>query len=78
LGASANGDGHKVFNAPSPAYGAEIVYRVGPGAVSTASSGTGGGDNDGNNSQPNAGGSARGQGQRGQRGPQASFLGSSA
>jgi hypothetical protein len=71
LGASANGEGQKVFNAPSPAYGAEIVYRVGPGAVSTASSGSG--DNDGNNAQPNAP-AGRGQGQRGQRGPQASIL----
>jgi len=73
MGASANGEGHKVFNAPSPAYGAEIAYRVGAGAVATTSSG---GDNDGNTSQPNAGGQppARGQGQRGQRGPQASIL----
>ncbi len=77
LGASANGEGHKVFNAPSPAYGAEIVYRVGAGAMANASSS----DNDGNNAAPaaaaapNAGGSAaRGQGQRGQRGPQAQIL----
>jgi hypothetical protein len=71
LGASANGEGHKVFNAPSPAYGAEIVYRVGSAGVANNAS-TGNGDNDGNNSQPpNAG---RGQGQRGQRGPQASIL----
>jgi hypothetical protein len=74
LGASANGEGHKVFNAPSPAYGAEIAYRVASGAVASASSS----DNDGNNgatAAPNAGGSAaRGQGQRGQRGPQAQIL----
>ncbi|GJG88796.1 hypothetical protein tb265_39770 [Gemmatimonadetes bacterium T265] len=32
LGESSNGSGQKVFAAPSPAYGAEIVYRVaGPG-----------------------------------------------
>ena len=74
MGASANGEGHKVFNAPSPAYGAEIVYRVGSAGVANAS--TGNGDNDGNNSQPpNAGGRGQGgQGQRGQRGPQASIL----
>jgi len=74
IGASSNGEGHKVFNAPSPAYGAEIVYRVGAGAVAATSSS--GGDNDGNNAQPNAAGQApgRGQGQRGQRGPQASIL----
>jgi hypothetical protein len=77
LGASANGEGHKVFNAPSPAYGAEIAYRVAAGAVASAASS---GENDGNNSStsaatPNAGGSAaRGQGQRGQRGPQAQIL----
>jgi photosystem II stability/assembly factor-like uncharacterized protein len=71
LGASSNGEGHKVFNAPSPAYGAEIAYRVGAGAVASASTG----DNDGNGSAPNAGAaSARGQGQRGQRGPQAQIL----
>jgi hypothetical protein len=75
LGASANGEGHQVFNAPSPPYGAEIVYRLGPGAIASASSS---GDNDGNNSTPNAGTpSGRGQGQRGQRGqrgPQAQIL----
>jgi hypothetical protein len=70
LGASANGEGHKVFNAPSPAYGAEIVYRVASGAVASAASQ---GDNDGNGGAPNASG-ARGQGQRGQRGPQAQIL----
>jgi photosystem II stability/assembly factor-like uncharacterized protein len=75
LGASANGEGHQVFNAPSPPYGAEIVYRLGAGAIASASSS---GDNDGNNSTPNAGApSGRGQGQRGQRGqrgPQAQIL----
>jgi len=74
MGASSNGEGHKVFNAPSPAYGAEITYRVGPGAVASAASSSG--DNDGNNSAPSAGGPAtRGQGQqRGQRAPQAQIL----
>jgi hypothetical protein len=72
LGASSNGEGHQVFNAPSPPYGAEIVYRLGAGAIASASSS---GDNDGNNAQPNAGNPpARGQGQRGQRGPQAQIL----
>ena len=73
MGASANGEGHKVFNAPSPAYGAEIAYRVGPGAVASAASSSG---DDGNNSAPNANGqAARGQGQqRGQRAPQAQIL----
>jgi hypothetical protein len=74
LGASSNGEGHKVFSAPSPAYGAEIAYRVAAGAAATTSSS--GGDNDAGTAQPNAGGQAsgRGQGQRGQRGPQASIL----
>jgi hypothetical protein len=76
MGASANGEGHKVFNAPSPPYGADILYRVGTGAVASAAST---GDNDGNNAAPtaapNAGGpAAAGQGQRGQRGPQAQIL----
>jgi len=80
LGASSNGEGHKVFNAPSPAYGAEIAYRVGAGAVTSAASS---GDNDGNNGSaasapsgaaPNAAGAARGQGQRGQRAPQAQIV----
>jgi hypothetical protein len=72
MGASSNGEGHKVFAAPSPAYGAEITYRVGAGSATTAASQ--GGD-DGNNSAPNAGPAARGQGQqRGQRGPQAQIL----
>src|SRR5688572_5452382 len=75
MGASANGEGHKVFSAPSPAYGAEIAYRVGAGAVASAAST---GENDGNNGNggtPNADASAaRGQGQRGQRAPQAQIL----
>ncbi len=70
MGASANGEGHKVFNAPSPAYGADIVYRVAGGAVASAASQ---GDTDGNGGTPNAS-AARGQGQRGQRGPQAQIL----
>ena len=32
MGESANGSGQKVFAAPSPAYGAEIVYRVAGGS----------------------------------------------
>ena len=72
LGASANGAGHKVFNAQSPAYGVDIVYRLATGAVASAASQ---GDNDGNGGAPNAGGAGRGQGQqRGQRGPQAQIL----
>jgi hypothetical protein len=71
MGASSNGEGHQVFNAPSPAYGAQIVYRVGGGAMASTSSQ---GDNDGNNPAPNAGPPARGQGQRGPRGPQAQIL----
>jgi hypothetical protein len=76
MGASANGEGHKVWNAPSPAYGAEIAYRVGPGAVASAASQGGGDDgNNGNNGTPNAGPATRGQGQqRGQRAPQAQLL----
>jgi hypothetical protein len=64
VGASSNGQGHKVFEAPSPAYGAEIVYRIG-GTVSTASAGSGDDQN----------GPAGGRGGRGgQRGPQAQLL----
>jgi len=73
LGASSNGEGHKVFNAPSPAYGAEIAYRVAVGAVPTTSAS--GGDTDNGPAQPNAGSQPAGRGQgRGQRGPQASIL----
>jgi photosystem II stability/assembly factor-like uncharacterized protein len=71
MGASSNGEGQKVFNAPSPAYGAEIAYRVVGGAAPSAASS---GDNDGNNSAPNAVRGGRGQGQRGQRGPQAQIV----
>jgi len=75
LGASSNGEGHKVFSAPSPAYGAEITYRVATGAAATAAA-TGGDNNDASTAQPNAGaqGGGRGQGQRGPRGPQVSIL----
>ena len=74
LGASSNGEGHKVFSAPSPTYGAEIAYRVAAGAAATAAAS--GSDNDASTQQPNAGGQASGrsQGQRGQKGPQASIL----
>jgi hypothetical protein len=75
MGASSNGEGHKVFNAPSPAYGAEIVYRV-AGSATTSATSTG---DDGNGGAPDADAAAsrrqgpRGQ-QRGPRGPQAQIL----
>jgi hypothetical protein len=52
MGESSNGSGHKLFAAPSPAYGAEIVYRVGPsgvpaGAVAAAGARPGGAPNGG-------------------------------
>src|SRR5690348_15567858 len=54
IGASSNGEGQKFFNAPSPQYGAEIVYRIGPGGASTAS--LAGNANDANGSAtPNGG-----------------------
>jgi len=63
-----------VFSAPSPTYGAEIAYRVAAGAAATAAAS--GSDNDASTQQPNAGGQASGrsQGQRGQKGPQASIV----
>jgi len=62
VGASANGEGHKVFNAPSPAYGAEIVYRIGGSAQPAAA-------NDDQN------GPAAGRGGRGSaRAPQAQII----
>jgi hypothetical protein len=36
IGASSNGEGQKFFNAPSPQYGAEIVYRIAPSAGAAA------------------------------------------
>ncbi|HET8786440.1 MAG TPA: hypothetical protein VFM38_12450, partial [Candidatus Limnocylindrales bacterium] len=70
LGASANGSGHKVFEADSPPYGAEIVYRVAAGAATAASQ-----DNDGNASAAQSGRGGRGgaNGQQGRR-PQARIL----
>jgi hypothetical protein len=65
MGASSNGEGHKVFSAPSPAYGAEIVYRVG-GTVQTASTGNANDDQNG----PAAGRGGRG----GARAPQAQII----
>src|SRR5689334_16466181 len=54
VGASSNGEGQKFFNAPSPAYGAEIVYRVGGSAGAAAAQA--GNANDANGSTaPNAG-----------------------
>lgn len=64
IGASSNGQGHKLFEAPSPTYGAEIVYRIG-GTVSAATSNAGDDQN----------GPAAGRGGRGgQRAPQAQLL----
>jgi photosystem II stability/assembly factor-like uncharacterized protein len=78
LGESSNGGGHKVFAAPSPAYGAELVYRVAAGAGNSeaasdttapaASSGA-----IGDNVAGASGGRRRG-GQGAPRGPQASIL----
>ena len=53
IGASSNGEGQKFFNAPSPAYGADIVYRVGGGAG--AASVQAGNASDANGSTPNGG-----------------------
>ncbi|MFL5911681.1 MAG: hypothetical protein ACJ768_14045, partial [Gaiellaceae bacterium] len=53
VGASSNGEGQKFFNAPSPAYGAEIVYRVGGSAGAAAAQA--GNANDTNGSTPNGG-----------------------
>src|SRR4029079_591542 len=64
IGASSNGEGQKFFNAPSPTYGAEIVYRVGGSAGAAAAQA--GNANDANGSTPNRGpGGGRARGQRG-------------
>ena len=73
MGASANGEGHKVFNAPSPQYGAEIVYRVSSAQVA-ANNGNNG--NNGNGAALAGGEANGGRGGRGgaARGPQAQLL----
>ena len=53
IGASSNGEGQKFFNAASPQYGAEIVYRIAPGAGAAAAQA--GNANDANGSAPNGG-----------------------
>ena len=48
VGASSNGEGQKFFNAPSPQYGAEIVYRISPnGAPAAAAQASSAGDDNG-------------------------------
>ena len=77
VGASSNGQGHKLFEAASPPYGAEIVYRVG-GAAQTAA--TANGEVSGANASGDQNGSAGaasgrgGRGARGARAPQAQIL----
>ncbi len=73
MGASANGSGQKAFEAASPAYGADIVYRIGAnGAVALAGMSSeepsGQGGQAGQAAPPAAG---RG---RGARGPQAQII----
>jgi hypothetical protein len=53
IGASSNGEGQKFFNAPSPQYGAEIVYRIAPGSGMAAAQA--GNANDANGSAPSGG-----------------------
>ena len=53
IGASSNGEGQGFFNAPSPQYGADIVYRISPNGASTAA--LAGSTADANSSAPNAG-----------------------
>ena len=60
MGASANGEGHKVFNAPSPPYGAEIVYRIGSTAAATAAQ-AGGDENGPSGARGGRGGAPREQ-----------------
>jgi photosystem II stability/assembly factor-like uncharacterized protein len=69
IGASSNGEGHKVFNAPSPTYGAEIVYRIGGTGPMTALAG---GPADDQGGQPATG--RGGRGGRGGGGPQAQIV----
>jgi len=57
MGASSNGEGQKFFNAPSPAYGAEIVYRVGTSGNTAAAQA--GQTSDANSSTPNGGRAGR-------------------
>jgi hypothetical protein len=72
MGESSIGGGHKVFAAPSPAYGAEIVYRVGAGAVpATVADGQGGARTESAPDSAPAGGRRRGGAARG---PQASLV----
>src|SRR5262245_5685857 len=71
MGASSNGEGHAVYNAPSPQYGAEIVYRLtaaaAPAEVATMAGGEA--QNGGNAAAPPAGGGGgAGRGGRGGRG----------
>jgi hypothetical protein len=90
LGESSNGSGHKVFAAPSPAYGAEIVYHVAAGAAPAPAVTAGAAGPGGNGAAPdtattgtggatgdNAAGVASGRRRGGQgapRGPQASIV----
>jgi hypothetical protein len=71
MGASSNGEGHKVFNAPSPAYGAEIVYKVNTAPAADATPATTGAAGDAPaTGGANAGGAAGTNG-RGGRAPAA-------
>src|SRR5690242_17079739 len=53
IGASSNGEGQKFFNAPSPQYGAEIVYRISGSAGAAAAQA--GNASDANGSTPSGG-----------------------
>jgi hypothetical protein len=55
VGASSNGEGQKFFNAPSPQYGAEIVYRIAPNGASTAALAGNASDANGSNGAPSGG-----------------------
>jgi hypothetical protein len=55
VGASSNGEGQKFFNAPSPQYGAEIVYRIAPGAAPAAAAQAGNASDANGNATPNGG-----------------------
>ena len=76
VGESSNGGGHKSFAAPSPAYGAEIVYRVATGATPPAPVAAGSGPAADTTAGGSAGGRRRGGagGAGTTRGPQASIL----
>jgi photosystem II stability/assembly factor-like uncharacterized protein len=71
MGASANGAGQKVFEAPSPQYGAEIAYSVAPGGVASGAQLAGGANGNGAVQAPNGRGP---RGGRGARGPQAQII----